>query len=999
MEDNENVFSHGFMEINDENSIGFSFHSLEVKRYIKNDLVCFCVGIECLLMAKRRGTIIRRKLNPDQNFEILKLPREDCEVTKMYMDVYGYHCIMITTEDEYLYLNYIGDMIIPLTKLKGMKVSAVAYNSNTSKDSTDSILLGTNEGLIYLYKIDYIVKRPIEEDPKRLLELPGKTTVFGLVYETYQCRVKGDKRIEETLVMAITKDSCYQFVGKMPFEELFRKYGASSEINKHKRVVPGDKLDESELKLFHKRGRDGKIELHSFVWKCEAGVCYDNFRARNDFEQPITVETFIAEGYQKKDTSNPKKIGTAKAVGITEYSLYFLYSDNVTVISKVTKEVEYSESFYPGEIMIQMHYEIGSKSMWMHSSKGLYRLIVTGANKDLWRQQLSSLNFQGALTLCKENNNKHYSYVAGAYADYKYNNGEYIEAARNYAYSKRPFEEVLIKLLTLDDTEALEEYLIMKLNSINNLKGMKVQRMLIISFLTSLKLEKIHKLSRKVYLNDYFPDTFKRQTADAKSLSELNNFLNEYDESLNEEVTYSLLKNNGRENDAMEFAEQKWNYEILTLQYINIHDINNALRSLTKIRDEKKRNALLIKYGVVFMKYEMEKIMEYLGQPHALVPVWDILPSLLSVEREKRLSVASYLNKVKNQSIPLNNLYLFLLAESSDPDAHNTLLNFLISQQALCGPQMNKITFDVQFALNVFKYFDRKEAQARIYCMLELYEEGVNLALQIDNFKLAKECANIPLDYILRKKLWLDIVKATIQSADSIQKGLQVLAESKGNLTLLDVFPLIVNKMKSETFGNDLKKLLSCLDKDKAKIAHLTKVVEEMNKSAEQIKKYKNYFENRSSTFLSDRDCEACGKNLIGDRKYILFPCLHGFHKICLIHEQFSQDNKIKVKKEKLKQLELFRRNIESLLEKCGVPLERLDGIRTINTASELLINRQIEHRGMTIGINANDYKVLKEYNQKLENCMTDECLLCGNSSIENINLPFESPIEYQWNL
>jgi hypothetical protein len=59
---------------------------------------------------------------------------------------------------------------------------------------------------------------------------------------------------------------------------------------------------------------------------------------------------------------------------------------------------------------------------------------------------------------------------------------------------------------------------------------------------------------------------------------------------------------------------------------------------------------------------------------------------------------------------------------------------------------------------------------------MELYEEAVNLALEVD-LKLAKTNANQPDDDDLRKKLWLLIARHTIDSGGDIKDAIEILKD------------------------------------------------------------------------------------------------------------------------------------------------------------------------------------------------------------------------------
>ena len=63
------------------------------------------------------------------------------------------------------------------------------------------------------------------------------------------------------------------------------------------------------------------------------------------------------------------------SVGISEYHLFFLYPDNLTVISKITKEMVFSGDFKPTEDMKGLLVDWSTCTMWAYSTRGVYRVI------------------------------------------------------------------------------------------------------------------------------------------------------------------------------------------------------------------------------------------------------------------------------------------------------------------------------------------------------------------------------------------------------------------------------------------------------------------------------------------------------------------------------------------------------------------------------------------------------------------------------------------------
>ncbi len=454
--------SYGFLQFDDEASSGFVLRSIDLKPHVSKDLVALAMSEECLLLATRRNKIIRKLLNPEQEYEALSIPcREKDEVSKLFTDLCGYHCIICMSHGDHYYLNMARTEVVPLPRLAGIDISSVAFSSSPEVGCSGDILLGCKDGSIMLYAVEIAGKdETIESPPKKLFQLPMSSPVYGIVYETYECTAKDQKKPKmTTLVMAVTNDTCYQFTNSASFDRFFDKYNSAVELNKYKKNVPRGKIDESELKLYYEYRGKGIFELHSFAWKTGVGVFYGRFRSKMETALHVTVNDMVCEPYKKKGMSN-QEVEIPEAIAVTEYNLFYLYVDNVTVVSKITKEIEHSENFRHDEVMRQMVYDSSAKSLWISSIKGAHRLMVTGDNRDLWKQQLENGNYHDAMELCREIHSKYLGYVAGLYADSMFKDSKYNDAAMLYAESSRSFEEVLLRYLGIGETEGLARIII-----------------------------------------------------------------------------------------------------------------------------------------------------------------------------------------------------------------------------------------------------------------------------------------------------------------------------------------------------------------------------------------------------------------------------------------------------------------------------------------------------------------------------------------------------------
>ena len=87
--------------------------------------------------------------------------------------------------------------------------------------------------------------------------------------------------------------------------------------------------------------------------------------------------------------------------------------------------------------------------------------------------------------------------------------------------------------------------------------------------------------------------------------NDLIKFIKTYDDCLDVDTILQLLQNNGKSKEAIAYAKEHERHECVINQYINCEEFKDALEFLIKIKEEKKRNDIMIKYAITFMKYEI----------------------------------------------------------------------------------------------------------------------------------------------------------------------------------------------------------------------------------------------------------------------------------------------------------------------------------------------------------------------------------------------------------
>ena len=116
---------------------------------------------------------------------------------------------------------------------------------------------------------------------------------------------------------------------------------------------------------------------------------------------------------------------------------------------------------------------------------------------------------------------------------------------------------------------------------------------------------------------------------------------------------------------------------------------------------------------------------------------------------------------------------------STDSSVHNALISIYASHRGkeeglllkYLRSQPNPPYYDVDFALRLCLQFHRVQSGVHIYSSMELFEQGVALALDHDEFDLAMDIADSPdEDPVRRKKLWLSIAEKVISQKDGMKK-------------------------------------------------------------------------------------------------------------------------------------------------------------------------------------------------------------------------------------
>ncbi|KAL3236879.1 hypothetical protein MRX96_022134 [Rhipicephalus microplus] len=221
---------------------------------------------------------------------------------------------------------------------------------------------------------------------------------------------------------------------------------------------------------------------------------------------------------------------------------------------------------------------------------------------------------------------------------------------------------------------------------------------------------------------------------------------------------------------------------------------------------------------------------------------------------------------------------------------------------------------------------------------MELYEEAVDLALEVD-IDLAKLNADKPENNEeLRKKLWLKIAQHVVTEQKDIKRAMEFL-QGEAICTSLEEYNNHIEGLKAE--------------------------MEEATRSAKEIRAEIQVFRNRYAVAQSDAKCALC-EYAVMNQAFYLFPCGHMFHGDCLSSEvqQHSLPTKASRIEDIHRQLAMLsgRDDSASLSSAAGLP--------SLTTREKLM--------------------------NELDDLIASECLFCGEIAIRSVDEPFIDPEAYE---
>lgn len=890
------------------------------------------VSLKAIYVVTSDKQVLRYTINEE---DIIKVPRKDHmseliirggtnsqqQPEQVFCDKTGWHCIVTFNTELSHYFHLTASKSLLLNKLvhNQQQITSVGWHRTADKLNTKEILIGTSKGTIIELTIEYDqASDTIKHNFQVLFNV--SIGIYGIEFVIFP----GNPGRVSVIVACPTQ--LYQFIGdtnefgRPIFVDVFKRYKENTHrLQRSVHEFPGN-IKKSQLQIYYQNSRPD-----SFAWMNAVGLFFGNL--------PKSAYDEIYVG-QMKPIQYPKGIDSLIGIGMTMYHLYFLSPSSLLVVSKISQQVVHTVEFEKrvGYEMIGIVFDERSHSFFAWSHKFIYQVVVEREDRNVWKYYVDQNLFEDAVRFCESTGSSALFKVKGMLADYLYSQGKIIEAAEAYALSENSFESMALKLHT--DSLALLKYLETKLLTLS--ADMNAQKTMLSTWLLEIYIENIN--------SNYLQD----EEQALRNEEQLQLFLERHQYELDEDTTCDLLQTHGRIDDWVFFADLRKKHEIVMLHHINQHEIKKALNKLSQI-EINGRETLLYKFAPVFMKYEPKKSVEILielaKQKKGNIETKKLIPALMNADQTSRTEAIKFENflirdlKLKDKS--LHNLYLFHLSEI---EGESKIIEYLKAQE-----NQPEINFDSEYALTVFKQNEKIESQIFLYSLLKMHSEAVTLAIDYRKFVLAKSNAQKveKYDEELSRKLWLQIAIFHIKSGN-VRDALTVMNESK-LIKMEDLLPYFDEQDSISNFKEDICKALAGYKKT---IDDLNEELKESQISAHQVTGELKNAKERYFELDGMHVCESCSKVAL-NKTFIVYPCLHSFHKDCLIKMLLSiYSVRDHIKANRIKHvLELIDDKESGKKSKSGVECK----------------------------------ETLEELNAKLENLIAPQCYFCSPQFIETI--------------
>ncbi|XP_062973780.1 vacuolar protein sorting-associated protein 18 homolog isoform X2 [Elgaria multicarinata webbii] len=812
--------------------------------------------------------------------------------------------------------------------------------------NTGPILVGTSQGQIYEAEISV-----------------SEGSLFGTNHDQYfrhiysleeeagpapVCCLEIERGIDgKCFIIATTHKRLFQFVGKIPEGSEQQAFGTIFSMPADH--LPGFRefpasLGYSEIAFYTPKLRSSPS---AFAWMMGNGVLYGSL----DYGRPDSI---LSDEQVWEYPSDVNAVANKPiSIVLTQFHFLLLFPESVKAVCTLNGQVVFQDVFLEkfGSLK-RMIKDPAFGQIWIHTEKVVFRYNVQRESRDVWKMYMNINKFDLAKEYCKERP-ECLDIVLAKEAEYCFQNRRYLDSAKCYALTQNYFEEIALKFIEAKQEEALMEFLIKKLASLK--ASETTQATLLTTWLTELYLNRLGVLEGDASKRDLY-----EKTRD-KFRSFLGSPQNKDCLSSNRATIHELLASHGDTEHMVYFAVIIRDYERVIAHYCQHENYNEALEVLSKIKSKELFN----KFSPILIHHIPKKVVDAWIEMGTRLDAKQLIPALVNYSQsgstqqinEAIRYMEFCVSELKETQQAIHN-YLLSLYALSRPDS-------LLSYLEHAGTYSDNIYYDLKYALRLCAEHGHHRACVHVYKVMEMYEEAVDLALQVD-VDMAKSCADLPEeDEELRKKLWLKIARHVVQEEKDVKKAMACLS-SCNLLKIEDVLPFFPDFVTIDHFKEAICNSLEAYNKH---IEELKTEMEEATQSAKRIREDIQEMRNKYGSVEPQEKCAACDFPLL-NRPFYLFLCGHMFHYDCLLQAVYP--NLPAYKQVKLEDL-------QKKLSATSQPSKSHHRLKDADTASQ-----------------GKGQPSREQTKADIDDIVAAECVYCGELMIRSIDKPFIDPQRYE---
>ncbi|XP_023247214.1 vacuolar protein sorting-associated protein 18 homolog [Copidosoma floridanum] len=960
----QDISSSGFiqMKLQDETPI---FIKQKVNFMPPDKILGMCVSGNFVVIAMANNILLRIDMKQPDKPEEIDITKfiGNLRLSGIFLDPLGQHLVISTVPkqgdnnsvSELFYLHRKSAKLKQASKFRGHEITAVGWNfTNTLETTSGPILLGTSKGLIFETEIgiegDKIFTTSLEQYWRQVFDIgkDSKPPITGLEF----------RRVPNTdkyFIIVTTLIRIYQYIGvvssheeKPLLQQVFSKY-----LNiKESFIQLESSLPYSKMQFYFSLPQEFP---KTFGWLTETGILISQVDPKVDPDNLLVNQQMLpCPETSLLSSSTSRKHSTPLSFVLTEFHALLLYNDHVKGISLLNQELIF-EDLYNDAFgkLINIIKDPATGSIWAYSERAVFKYKVTREDRNVWQVYAAKEEFELAKQYC-QGDPANVDQVLVKQAEMLFKNKEYENSALVYAETHSSFEEICLKFLQENETEALKIFLIKKLESLRPQD--KTQITMIVIWVVELFMNQMGTMRS----ND---PSYLQKPRYMELQKHFDSFLasNKVEECLrrNRSTICNIIASHGDKDNLLRLTIMNKNYEEVIRQHLYE---NNHLEALEVLRSQGNKELFYQFASVLIQELPKQTVAALIAQGSNLKPT-ELIPALVSCDNDEKHAkeIIRYLEHcVYEQSCQEQAIHNFLLSLYARYKK-DEVMRYINSQ----GQEITMVHYDVHYALRLCQEANLTEACVQLSALLGLWMTAVDLALTI-SVDLAKQIAAMPShdgDDELRKKMWLKIAEHVVKEKNDIKQAMDFLQQCD-LLRIEDILPFFPDFVTIDHFK---EAICNSLQEYNRHIQDLKEEMQEATKAAEVIRKDIQDFRTRCS-FIHTRDtCNECNVQLL-QRPFYVFPCGHHFHSDCLVTA--------------LTQM---------------LPLEQQTRLAELQYQ---LTQAQQQQQQQQLASNADGsasdtFSPKEQIKDDIDELVASECLYCGDLMIDSIDKPFIKEDEY----